>query len=82
VLVGWVVVVAGVLSSFALFVVPATGTMLAGTKGPAAPLRGLAVVLTSIRVMFGLTVRACHRITRGSATRPVASVLLYRVISF
>jgi uncharacterized protein (TIRG00374 family) len=56
-----VVLVAGALGSFALFVVLATGAIVAGGSGPAASLRWLAVALASIPVAFGLVVVAFHR---------------------
>jgi uncharacterized protein (TIRG00374 family) len=49
-LAGWVVLVAGALSSFALFVVLAVGTELAGGRGPVASLRSLALALAAIPV--------------------------------
>jgi uncharacterized protein (TIRG00374 family) len=70
VLAGWVVLVAGALESFALFVVLATGAIVAGGDGPAASLRWLAVALASIPVGFALVAAAFHWI------RPVRQVLV------
>ena len=50
VLSGWVILVAGALASFALFVLVAVGSFLAGSKGPVADLRPVAAVLAAIPV--------------------------------
>ena len=50
VLAGWVIVVAGALSSFAVFVIVAAGAFIAGNSGPFAHLRWLAAVLAAIPV--------------------------------
>jgi uncharacterized membrane protein YbhN (UPF0104 family) len=47
-LAGWVVLVAGALGSFALFLVVAAGVEIAGSQGPAADLRGPIAVLASV----------------------------------
>jgi uncharacterized protein (TIRG00374 family) len=51
VLAGWVILVAGALSSFAVFVILAVGAWVAGSRGPVASLRWLAVGLASIPVL-------------------------------
>ena len=48
VLAGWVILVAGALASFALFVLVAAGAFVAGSRGPVAGLRWLAAVLAAI----------------------------------
>lgn len=50
-LAGWTVLMAGALSSFALFVVIAAGTVIAGGSGPVASLRWLAAGLAAIPVV-------------------------------
>ncbi|MHB8465270.1 MAG: lysylphosphatidylglycerol synthase domain-containing protein, partial [Acidimicrobiales bacterium] len=50
VLAGWAVLMAGALSSFALFLALATGSWVAGSHGPVASLRGLALALAAIPV--------------------------------
>jgi uncharacterized membrane protein YbhN (UPF0104 family) len=50
VLAGWAVLMAGALSSFALFVALAVGSWVAGSDGPVASLRGLALALAAIPV--------------------------------
>lgn len=64
VLAGWVILVAGALASFALFVLLATGAFLAGSKGPVASLRVLAGVLAAIPVVVGIAAIALHRSAR------------------
>ncbi|HEX6476562.1 MAG TPA: lysylphosphatidylglycerol synthase transmembrane domain-containing protein [Acidimicrobiales bacterium] len=54
VLSGWVILVAGALASFALFVLLAVGSFVAGSKGPVADLRPLAAVLAAIPVAVGI----------------------------
>jgi putative heme transporter len=54
VLSGWVILVAGALSSFAIFVILATGAFVAGSKGPLAGLRPLTAALAAIPVAAGL----------------------------
>jgi uncharacterized protein (TIRG00374 family) len=70
VLAGWVVLVAGALGSFALFVLLATGAIMAGGEGPVASLRWLAVALASIPVALALGAAAFHWIS------PVREVLV------
>ena len=53
VLAGWVILVAGALASFALFVLVAVGAWVAGSHGPVAHLRWLAAALTAIPVVVG-----------------------------
>ncbi|HET9691870.1 MAG TPA: lysylphosphatidylglycerol synthase transmembrane domain-containing protein [Acidimicrobiales bacterium] len=50
VLAGWVVLVAGALASFALFLYVVAGAFLAGSRGPVAPLRWLGVALLAVAV--------------------------------
>jgi uncharacterized protein (TIRG00374 family) len=52
VLAGWVVLVAGALSSFALFLMVVAGTFVAGARGPVAPLRWLGVALLGLAVLL------------------------------
>jgi uncharacterized membrane protein YbhN (UPF0104 family) len=47
-LAGWVIVVAGALASFAVFVICAAGVWVAGSKGPLANLRWLAAALAAL----------------------------------
>jgi hypothetical protein len=54
VLSGWVILVAGALASFALFVLLALGSFVAGSKGPVADLRPLAGVLAAIPVAIAI----------------------------
>jgi uncharacterized protein (TIRG00374 family) len=53
VLAEWVILVAGALSSFALFCILASGVWVAGSTGPVASLRWLAVALAAIPVLAG-----------------------------
>jgi uncharacterized protein (TIRG00374 family) len=53
VLAEWVILVAGALASFALFCILATGVWVAGSQGPVASLRWLAVALAAIPVLAG-----------------------------
>ena len=53
VLAEWVILVAGALASFALFCILATGVWVAGSTGPVASLRWLAVALAAIPVLAG-----------------------------
>ena len=48
VLAGWVVLVAGALASYALFMLLVAGSIVAGSKGPVAPVRPLLLALASI----------------------------------
>src|SRR5439155_24299671 len=50
-------------SSFALFVVLATGTEVAGARGPAAPLRPLFLVLAAIPALLAVLAVAVPRVT-------------------
>ena len=52
VLAGWVVLVAGALSSFALFLIVVIGAFLAGARGPVAPLRWVGVALLALAVLL------------------------------
>jgi uncharacterized membrane protein YbhN (UPF0104 family) len=51
VLAGWVILVAGALSSFAVFVIVAAGAWVAGSTGPFAHLRWLAAALATVPLM-------------------------------
>jgi uncharacterized protein (TIRG00374 family) len=68
VLAGWVILVAGALASFALFVLLATGAFLAGSKGPVASLRVVAGVLAAIPIVVALFALALHRSPRFRRT--------------
>jgi uncharacterized protein (TIRG00374 family) len=63
VLAGWVVLVAGALSSFALFLLVVVGAELAGSKGPVSSLRWLDRVLVLLAV---LTVGAVVAVVRST----------------
>ncbi len=52
VLAGWVILVAGALSSFAIFVMLAIGAWVAGSRGPVAQLRWLVLALAAIPVVI------------------------------
>jgi uncharacterized protein (TIRG00374 family) len=69
---GWVVLVAGALSSFALFIALAAGAWIAGPSGPVASLRWLALALAMIPVLAAALVVAWHR---SRATRACLSTL-------
>jgi uncharacterized protein (TIRG00374 family) len=58
VLAEWVILVAGALSSFALFCILASGVWVAGSQGPVASLRWLAVALAAIPVLAGMVALA------------------------
>jgi putative heme transporter len=51
VLAGWVILVAGALSSFAVFVILAIGAWVAGSRGPVSSLRWLAAGLAAIPLL-------------------------------
>ncbi|HEV2370378.1 MAG TPA: YbhN family protein, partial [Acidimicrobiales bacterium] len=51
ILAGWVILVAGALSSFALFTLLATGSWVAGSEGPLAHLRWVTAALAAIPVI-------------------------------
>ena len=51
---GWVVLLSGALASFALFLIVAGGTWLAGSQGPVAGLRWLAALLAAVPILIGL----------------------------
>jgi uncharacterized membrane protein YbhN (UPF0104 family) len=61
----WVVLAAGALSSFAIFIIVVAGTELAGDHGPVASLRWLARALAAIVAAAGLLMLA----TRGRRRR-------------
>lgn len=64
VLSGWVILVAGALASYALFVLLVLGAFAAGSKGPVADLRGLAAALAAIPLAGGAVAYALARSTR------------------
>ena len=67
VLAGWVILVAGALSSFAVFVIVAVGAWVAGGHGPVADLRWLAAALAAIPLAASLGFVAAwrsHRVRR------------------
>lgn len=67
VLAGWVVLVAGALSSFALFLIVVAGAFLAGSRGPVAPLRWLGVALLGVAALLLSGIVALARSTRLQA---------------
>jgi hypothetical protein len=72
-LAGWVVLVAGALGSFALFLVIAGGIEIAGARGPVAHLRPVAAGLAAIPVVgCGLVLLWRHSATAQAAGRSVA----------
>jgi uncharacterized membrane protein YbhN (UPF0104 family) len=54
VLAGWVLVVAGVLATFAVFVIVASGAWISGKSGPLAGLRWVAAALAAVPVAVAL----------------------------
>jgi hypothetical protein len=66
-LAGWVVLVAGALGSFALFLVVAAGIEIAGGRGPVAHLRPVAASLAAIPVVGGGLVLLGRRSTGAQA---------------
>ena len=60
-LAGWVILVAGALSSFAIFVILAVGAWVAGGHGPVASLRWLAAFLAAIPPVVALGFVAARR---------------------
>jgi uncharacterized membrane protein YbhN (UPF0104 family) len=66
-LAGWVVLVAGALGSFALFLVVAAGIEIAGDQGPVAHLRAMAATLTAIPVVAAGLVLLWRRSPRARA---------------
>lgn len=63
-LAGWVIVVAGALSSFAVFVIVAAGAFVAGNSGPFAHLRWLAGVLAAIPIVVAVGLEAARHSSR------------------
>ena len=66
-LAGWVVLVAGALGSFALFLVVAVGIEIAGDRGPVAHLRAMAAALTAIPVVVAAVILLARRSARVRA---------------
>jgi uncharacterized membrane protein YbhN (UPF0104 family) len=62
VLAGWVILVAGALASFAVFVIVAVGSWVAGSYGPLSHLRwltaGLAAIPVAVAVVYGAAARS------------------------
>lgn len=77
VLAGWVLVVAGALSSFAVFVIVAAGAFVAGNSGPFAHLRWLAAVLAAIP----LAVAAGYVAARESPRARAALSAFWRAVA-
>ena len=65
VLAGWVILVAGALSSFAVFVILAAGSWVAGSHGPVTHLRWLAAALAAIPVLVWAGYVAARRSNRA-----------------
>jgi putative heme transporter len=64
-LAGWVILVAGALSSFAVFVILAVGAWVAGSRGPVSSLRWLAAALAAIPLVVSagyFLARRNHRV--------------------
>lgn len=82
VLAGWVVLVAGALSSFALFLMVVAGAFLAGARGPVAPLRwvGVALLTLAALIVAGIVtaVRNQSMQARWARTRASAEVGTHR----
>lgn len=57
----WVVLVAGALSAFALFLLMVVGSLVAGDEGPVASLRPVGLGLLAIPVVAALVAFAAHR---------------------
>lgn len=57
----WVVLVAGALSSFALFLLMVAGSLIAGAGGPVASLRPVGLALLAIPVLAAALAFAAHR---------------------
>jgi uncharacterized membrane protein YbhN (UPF0104 family) len=72
VLAGWVILVAGALASFAIFVLIAAGAFVAGAEGPVARLRWLAAALAAIPVLVGLGAVTAHRHQRARSALTAA----------
>lgn len=68
VLAGWVILVAGALASFAVFVIVAVGSWVAGSYGPLSHLRwltaSLAAIPAAVAVLYGVAARS--RTVRGA----------------
>jgi uncharacterized protein (TIRG00374 family) len=77
VLAGWVLLVAGALSSFAVFVMLAVGSWVAGGHGPVAHLRWLAAALAAIPVVVSVGYAAA----RGSRRVRQALSAVWKVLS-
>lgn len=71
VLAGWVLLVAGALASFAIFVIVVTGSWIAGSKGPVADLRWVAGVLAAIPIVGAAGYVAANR--SGAARAAIRS---------
>jgi uncharacterized membrane protein YbhN (UPF0104 family) len=67
VLAGWVILVAGALASFAIFIIVVAGAWIAGASGPVADLRAVAAVLAAVPLLVaaGLTAASRSEAVRG-----------------
>ena len=68
VLAGWVVLMAGALASFALFLLLVVGALLAGSRGPVASLRWVGVALAMIPLVAAVVVVLGRRALRVRAS--------------
>ena len=68
-LAGWVVLVAGALGSFALFLVVAAGIEIAGARGPVAHLRAGAATLAAIPAVVAAVILLGRRSDRAGTVR-------------
>lgn len=75
-LAAWVILVAGALASFAIFVIVATGAWVAGNRGPVAHLRWVAAALAAVPLLLVIGVAAAtrSRLFREALLRGWASV--------
>ncbi|HXW77850.1 MAG TPA: lysylphosphatidylglycerol synthase transmembrane domain-containing protein, partial [Acidimicrobiales bacterium] len=65
ILAGWVILVAGALSSFAVFVIVAGGAWVAGSHGPVSHLRWVAAALAAIPLLVAAGYVAARRSNRA-----------------
>lgn len=72
VLAGWVILVAGALSSFAVFVIVAVGAWVAGNSGPFAHLRWLAAALAAIPLAVAIGLESARH--NDTARRVIAAI--------
>ncbi len=81
VLAGWVLLVAGALSSFAIFVILAVGTWVAGSSGPLQHLRWLTAALAAIPVVALVVDLVVRRSSRAKQVLSRLSSWLRRRVS-